>query len=153
MHLWKHICVNIFPEHYLIVQGEMEMFSLFWNRVSDRKNDLWQQLYGNYHTQLYNRKWKCSHYLRFVFLVETMISVSYFMLIIVTFFKFSIAAICLIVLTDLNIICDIIISSINVLFDIIGINTLGLVVHTIFWIVPYILLLYVTVQFSQLPCV
>ena len=31
-----------FPQYSLIVQKEMAMFSLFWNKVSDRSNDFWQ---------------------------------------------------------------------------------------------------------------
>ena len=63
MHLREFIYKFNFPEHYPIVREEMSMFSLFWYHVSDRNNDFWQQLYGNYYTQLYESKFQCSHYL------------------------------------------------------------------------------------------
>ena len=40
MHVREVIYKFDFPEHFPIVQAEMAMFSLFWNHVSDRNNDL-----------------------------------------------------------------------------------------------------------------
>ena len=40
MHLREVIYEFTLPEHYLIVREEMVMFSLYWNHVYDRSNDL-----------------------------------------------------------------------------------------------------------------
>ena len=93
---------------------------IFWNHVSDRNNNFWQQLYRNYNTRWYERKWKCSHFLGINFLIEIMISVSnYVVITILNFFKFSITAMWLIVRTDLITIYDIIIFNIEVFYWII----------------------------------
>ena len=124
----------------------MAIFSFLWNRVSDRNNDLRQQLFVNYHTQLYKRKCHCYHYLGIIFLIETMIYISNYMAItILNVLKLSITSMCLIVRTDLITIYYITIFNIEGLLDNIGISTVCLVVCTYSRKVTYILLQCVTV--------
>ena len=70
---------------------------------------------------------------------------------ILIFKKLPIAAMCLIVCTDPITIYEIIIFNIDVLSDNVGISKKGLVIHTHFQNVPYILLPYVKLQFGQIP--
>ena len=66
-------------------------------------------------TRLYERKWQCSHYFGIMFLIDTMISDSNYMVITILIFKkFSITPMCLIVRTDGITMYDIINFSIEV---------------------------------------
>ena len=101
MHLGEFKYKFAFPEHYLIVREEIEMFSFFWYPVSDRNNDSRWELYGNYLSQLYKRKWKCPHDLGIIFVIETIISVgNYVVVAILNFLQFSNTVMCFIVRTD-----------------------------------------------------